>query len=71
MLCLMIWITIFCFQKDLKADEEFLFLDHQLDLFGKLCHVSEECIMISLSYWVHYVRKAYFEINYKAFSMKS
>ena len=29
----------YIFQKT-AADEEFLFLDHQLDLFGKLCYVS-------------------------------
>ena len=29
----------FTLQKDLTDDQEFLFLDHQLDLFGKLCYV--------------------------------
>ena len=30
----------FVANKNLQEDQQFLFLDHQLDLFGKLCYVS-------------------------------
>ncbi|CAH1800283.1 unnamed protein product [Owenia fusiformis] len=38
------WIALhdFVHQKKLEIDEEFLFLDHQLDLFGKLCYGRNE-----------------------------
>ena len=37
--------TTFWLQKHLETDQDFLFLDHQLDLFEKLCYVSTNTII--------------------------
>jgi len=47
--------SCFLFQRDLRNDEEYLFLEHQLSLFGNLAFVSTP-VVVSTQAFVAFVK---------------